>query len=613
MPQDSYLAIACALRRRSVIALLGMAIAGALFGGPGSGSSAAAVTNPYRDAVMADAPRAYWRLAEASGTTAADETGANPGIYHGDAVLGQPSPLLTGPDTAVFLDGIDDHVVVPDSDSLDATDEVSVEAWVKRTKAGSFQVVVGKPGHGASRLENYALWINTYDLPVGYFGDGVSYVRVMAREALDTGWHHIVTTYDNATARLYVDGELKNAVSSTVQLTPDDKPLKIGRANYGVWPMGGGVDEVAVYGTALSQGRVMAHYTASRAQSSAPEPEPEPEPAGTFHVSPSGSNSNPGTATAPWRTVQKALNALEPGERALVRSGTYTENLHFDDAGTSDAPITLAAYPGERPVLEPEPGSAANTFAIEIRGSHFRLEGFVLQGAEGYSSANVFVEGSAHHVEIADNEIRNSQDHGIYSHESAHHVQVSSNWIHHNGANLPGEHQQHGIYLEGDDHVIANNVIHDHPYGFGIVLYDRSSRATVVNNTVVKSGRSGIVLGGEGGVDNAVVRNNIFAFNKNWGVEWAACPTSGTVDHNVIYGHSVAPIDARCSAVDRSGGNEFSDPLFVDLDGRDLRLREGSPAVDYALADFSPSVDREDTPRPQGPAPDAGAFERRAP
>ena len=33
----------------------------------------------------------------------------------------------------------------------------------------------------------------------------------------------------------------------------------------------------------------------------------------TFYVATTGSDSNPGTLGAPWRTVQKALNALQPG------------------------------------------------------------------------------------------------------------------------------------------------------------------------------------------------------------------------------------------------------------------------------------------------------------
>ena len=36
---------------------------------------------------------------------------------------------------------------------------------------------------------------------------------------LDTNWHYVAATYDNATAKLYVDGALAAQASSTIHLT----------------------------------------------------------------------------------------------------------------------------------------------------------------------------------------------------------------------------------------------------------------------------------------------------------------------------------------------------------------------------------------------------------
>lgn len=141
------------------------------------------------------------------------------------------------------------------------------------------------------------------------------------------------------------------------------------------------------------------------------------------------------------------------------------------------------------------------------------------------------------------------------------------------------------------------------------MIYDRSSRATVVSNTVVRSGFSAIVLGGAGGVDSFRVHNNILDFNKNWGVAWDTCPTSGVLDHNIIYGNAV-PIESGCTAVNRSSGNLQSDPLFTDLTGRNLHLQTSSPAIGYALADYTPARDYDGRSRPQGAGPDVGAYEQ---
>jgi hypothetical protein len=339
-------------------------------------------------------------------------------------------------------------------------------------------------------------------------------------------------------------------------------------------------------------------------------PPPLPPSTGqTFYVATTGSDSNPGTLAEPWRNVQKALNTLQAGQRALVRAGTYSQNLTFTRAGTAAAPITVAAYPGERPVLHP--AVSGDTYPIEISGSYFRLQGFVIENARGTSGANVYPTGPAHHLEISNNEIRFSQDQGVYSDPSTHDIQVLGNLIRDNGhGHVPGQHQSHGLYMEGAGHLIANNAIQDHPFGFGIQIYPRNTGTIVTANTVVTSGHSGIVLGGPGGVNNIVVVNNVFAFNAHWGVSHdAACPTASRADHNVVFGNGFGATQGGCSGLDYSRGNRTTNPLFVNYPGRDLHVNAGSPAIDYALPEFSPGGDLDGRARSRS-APDAGAYER---
>jgi hypothetical protein len=322
-----------------------------------------------------------------------------------------------------------------------------------------------------------------------------------------------------------------------------------------------------------------------------------------FHVAKNGSNSNPGTAGAPWLTIQKALNTLAAGQRAWVHTGTYAENLQMDRAGSPVAPITVEAAPGERAVVD-----AAGSHPLEVgsSGAYFRFRGFVIQDAPGASGGNVDVYG--HHVELSLNEITNSHDQGVYTDEDSHHVQILRNWIHHNGA---GEiHQSHGIYLQGDDHLVASNVIHDHPEGFGIQVYDKGDRAIVTGNTITGAGHSGIVVGGSGGVSGVHVHNNVLAFNDQWGVSNdSSCPTSSVADHNVLFGNDYGPTRG-CSGLSFAGGNRTTDPLFVSYAARNLHLLGGSSALDYGLIAYSPAVDFEGYARTYGAGPDAGAYER---
>ena len=324
----------------------------------------------------------------------------------------------------------------------------------------------------------------------------------------------------------------------------------------------------------------------------------------TFYVATTGSDANAGTLQAPWRTVQHAFDVLQPGQRALVRAGTYAESLDVDRAGTAAAPITVENYPGERPIVN---GGGQRPLEISSSGAYVRVRGFVFERSPYTSGGNVDLYG--HHVEISGNEIRLAKDQGLYSDEDSRNLHILGNWIHRNGQGVV--HQSHGIYLQGNDHLVANNVIHDHPKGFGIQVYDRNSRSIVTANTVTGAGHSGIVVGGSGGVDHVRVVNNVFAFNAHYGISHdSTCPTSSVADHNVLFGNAWGATQTGCSGLSYAGGNRTSDPLFVDYAGRNLHLSAGSPAIDYALPAFSPGDDFDGRQRPRGAAPDVGAYER---
>jgi pectate disaccharide-lyase len=342
-------------------------------------------------------------------------------------------------------------------------------------------------------------------------------------------------------------------------------------------------------------------------------PPPLPLSTGTtYYVSRTGSNANPGTRERPWLTIQKALDELAPGERAYVRRGTYQEDLRMARAGRPDAPITVSAFPGERVAIRPA-SQSPDTYAIEITGSYFRLRGFVLEGARGTSSTNVYFERSAHHVELSKNEIRYSQDQGVFAEATTRNLHIIGNRIHDNGVRrVFGQHQSHGIYIEGRDHLIANNLIFGHRYGFGIQVYPQNRGSVIVNNTIVGSGHSGIVVGGRGGVANISISNNILAFNARYGVQMDSdCPNGPVqIERNVIFGNGSGAIQGGCSQVRASRSNVLANPRFVSRAQRVFQVTGRSPAVDRARRDYSPAMDILSRRRPLGRGYDIGAFER---
>lgn len=74
----------------------------------------------------------------------------------------------------------------------------------------------------------------------------------------------------------------------------------------------------------------------------------------TYYVDPSGSNSNSGSISSPWKTVGYGITQVSAGDTLYLREGTYVERIQSPSIskGTSSSPITVAAYPGERPVIK---------------------------------------------------------------------------------------------------------------------------------------------------------------------------------------------------------------------------------------------------------------------
>lgn len=230
----------------------------------------AGAPSAYSNAVLADAPAGYWRLGEPGGTTANDSAGANTGTYTNAPQLDTPSLLPA--DTAnrsVRFDGTNDHVSVPNSASLNPSQRVSVEAWIKPEAlpaAGSFASI-------ATKGESYALQFNGPRLEFTVMQNGVRRRTQAAVGAVAVNQaYHVVGTYDGTNARLYINGSQVAVTALTGAIGPATNKFVIASWSGTNELMRGTVDEVAVYGSALSAARVAAHYDAGTNAGPPPDP-----------------------------------------------------------------------------------------------------------------------------------------------------------------------------------------------------------------------------------------------------------------------------------------------------------------------------------------------------
>lgn len=71
-------------------------------------------------------------------------------------------------------------------------------------------------------------------------------------------------------------------------------------------------------------------------------------------VSPTGTGS--GTQTAPYGSIQSAVNAAAAGDTIYLRQGTYapSANIQFSKSGTATSPISVRPYQGEKVIIDGE-------------------------------------------------------------------------------------------------------------------------------------------------------------------------------------------------------------------------------------------------------------------
>jgi hypothetical protein len=381
--------------------------------------------------------------------------------------------------------------------------------------------------------------------------------------------------------------------------------------------------------------------------------------AATYYVATTGSNSNPGTESKPWRTIAKAVATMVAGDTTYVRGGTYDEGqIRFRRSGTQAAPIKLLNYPGETPIISFISNIEVHGILIENgTGMRFSIGWITIQGFEirdGYFGIKFY---NLHNSVIRNNWVHDNRTQGILG-GGGHDNVFDRNIINHNGDFAACARSgtktactlEHGIYAHGDTYVLTNNLIYDN-LAYGIQHNGSSSSSysstkhpgpefagannwIIANNTFAYNvNRSGIVVWGNQ-TSGTRIENNIFYENGTalagssvQGINFASCCGTGIqIRNNHFYASgSGGTVPIASNAIEgihyTQSGNSInvSNPGFVNAPATlpaspNFALTARSPAIDAGLAlklDWT-DIDLKDTPRPQGPAPDIGAYEYRA-
>ncbi|RLI94339.1 MAG: hypothetical protein DRO92_03045, partial [Candidatus Altiarchaeales archaeon] len=197
---------------------------------------------------------AFWNLNEGSGNTAYDSSGNdNNGNIHG----AEWTEGISG--HALRFDGVDDYVEVPDDRSLEfSNSSFTAVVWIKTTYYASlWHNILGKD-YGNCR-ENTRGWLLTYY--EGKPGISIQSCSVCMGTRIDDGkWHQVAIQADVQGSvtylRVYIDGELKREVSTTLNVQNDEGPLKINPSRL----FNGIIDNIRIYRRALTPEEIRELY-----------------------------------------------------------------------------------------------------------------------------------------------------------------------------------------------------------------------------------------------------------------------------------------------------------------------------------------------------------------
>ena len=156
--------------------------------------------------------------------------------------------------SALSFDGVNDWVTVADSASLDLSSGMTVEAWVRPSKAGGWRTVVVKERPGG--------------VVYGLYGDQARWTAVGSdriggeRNAVGSSalplnaWSHLAATFDGAVVRLFVNGVQAGSSAFSGSMVASTGSLRLGgNGIWGEW-FAGLIDEVRVYNRALSASEI---------------------------------------------------------------------------------------------------------------------------------------------------------------------------------------------------------------------------------------------------------------------------------------------------------------------------------------------------------------------
>ncbi|WP_349309732.1 PKD domain-containing protein [Microbacterium sp. MM2322] len=354
-----------------------------------------AVLSDYANEVLADDAANFWRLSDTDATTAGDWAGTSDLPISG-TVDSSAGAIVSDADTAkTFSNG----AYGATSTAIEGPNTFTVESWVKTTSTSGGKIIgFGNTSSGNSgNYDRHVYMDNDGRIWFGVHPGGVRTVNSSAGYN-DGQWHHIVATLSADGMKLYLDGKRVAQRADATAGQGYSGYWRIGGDSIGGWPnqpssnfLTGTIDEVAVYGEALTLAEVQTHYRESGRTLDVPAAPTDAYGALVYNAQPD----------LYWRYGETSgTTVADSGTSGYAGAiaGTVTRNVPGAISGTTDPAISLSG--------------ASNVYSVAQFGtpSAFTLETWFKttssQGGKviGFGSAQSGTSGSYdRHVFMRDN------------------------------------------------------------------------------------------------------------------------------------------------------------------------------------------------------------------
>ncbi len=196
-----------------------------------------------------------WRFEEATGNTAYDSSG-----YGNNGTINGASPVAGILGNALSFDGNNDYVDCGSNDSLNIINEISIELWFNPSTVTDDHYAAAHGSYGGMGWAIYQQSTRFTPSIKTNVGTGI----VSTSYFLKIGqWGHIVITYDGSKLKVYENGVFYQDAPLSGSILYTGFP-KTGIGGYlptpTFRPFFGLIDEVRIYGKALTAGEIQKHY-----------------------------------------------------------------------------------------------------------------------------------------------------------------------------------------------------------------------------------------------------------------------------------------------------------------------------------------------------------------